>query len=226
MDSTCRSAQLLSPAAPRCGAALAAAAAALLLALCLAPLAAADATAFATTLAMKTTDPAACGLLGQPCCLARGRSGGLRCGAGGLACVPLTGAQALRCHACGGEDQPACDGGKCDQGLSPIAGAGVVPICIAATRPLPPRSTSSNPAERARLDNAFGQRVMGACAAAADCAGNRVCAGGICVPCGGPRQACCRAPAAPCRQYGPGPGALACAADARLGISTCASPAS
>lgn len=116
-------------------------------------------------------------------------------------------------------------GGKCDPGLSPLAGASVVPICIAAARALPPHPTSADPAAHARLDNAFGQRVMGACAADADCVANsRVCAGGVCVPCGGPLQACCRAPVLPCRQYGSGPGALVCASNARLGISACTSP--
>jgi hypothetical protein len=79
--------------------------------LALAPPAAADSTAFATTLALSGKDPAGCGQLDRPCCLARGRSGGLRCSGANLACLPRDGAQALRCHACGGESQPACEGG-------------------------------------------------------------------------------------------------------------------
>jgi hypothetical protein len=98
---------LLAPAAWRRGGALAGVAFGVLALLALAPRAAADSTAFATTLALSGKEPAGCGGLEEPCCLKRAA----RCGAAGLACLPLTGAQALRCHACGGEDQPACEGG-------------------------------------------------------------------------------------------------------------------
>ncbi|GBF97917.1 hypothetical protein Rsub_10590 [Raphidocelis subcapitata] len=213
-----RSAHLApAPAASRRGVALAAVACCLALA-ALAPRAAADATAFATTLALKGQDPAGCGQLEEPCCLARGA----RCGAAGLACLPLTGAQALRCHACGGEDQPACQGRKCDQGLTAVD-ASPVPICIAASRPIP--AAPGRGSDRGRADNARGQLIMGACSADADCKGKRTCAGGQCVACGGPGQPCCGAPQ-PCRKYGRGRGDLACVFSAAAGIGVCTSPSS
>ncbi|GBF97930.1 hypothetical protein Rsub_10603 [Raphidocelis subcapitata] len=235
-----RSAHLApAPAASRRGGALAAVACCLALA-ALAPRAAADATAFATTLALKGQDPAGCGQLEEPCCLARGA----RCGAAGLACLPLTGAQALRCHACGGEDQPACEGRKCDQGLTAVD-ASPVAICIAASRPIPAADADADAPgrgrgngngrgrgsdrgqgnDRGRADNARGQIIMGACSADADCKGKRTCAGGQCVACGGPGQPCCGAPQ-PCRKYGRGRGDLACVFSAAAGIGVCTSPSS
>ncbi|KAI8474660.1 MAG: hypothetical protein J3K34DRAFT_117327 [Monoraphidium minutum] len=209
-----------------------------LLLLLAAAAATADPTALATRLLEATTNPEGCGRLGAPCCVARG--GAPTCRGAGLACLATEAAQDLRCRSCGGWLEPPCNGLRCDGGLAAFEGDLPFPICLESSRNPPGLERAAAAVERGRAgcglgrgaaggddaacaqrrSNAIGQRRMGACDGPGDCE-RGACAGGVCVPCGGPGQACCDGPRAPCRDKGPG--AVACEFSAAAGGNVCVS---
>lgn len=67
-----------------------------------------DATALATSLS--GVNAPNCGQIEAPCCLGGNVP---RCADPALSCMSADGSQALRCKACGRQNQPACAGEKC-----------------------------------------------------------------------------------------------------------------
>ncbi|KAI8467874.1 MAG: hypothetical protein J3K34DRAFT_429253 [Monoraphidium minutum] len=218
----------------------------LLAALCAALLAVqahADPTSALMSQLQQQQDPAGCGELLGRCCMRKGAAA--RCSSRQLACVPLEGAQNLRCHACGDEGEPACDGGACNDATLQafLPGGRTYSICVRVATEVAPVDEATvsddkrgngggrrNPPgklnakerrrEKQRLDSERGRQARGiGCGAAAPCRGRQACFGAVCVACGAPGQPCCDKGAA-CRQFGAG-GAVQCVDDAAAGAKMC-----
>lgn len=201
-----------------------------LAALALVQVALADPTTFLATQLKAGADPPNCGEPGEACCLRK--PGPNRCNTADLVCMSGSGANP-RCVDCGGENEPACRGQKCDKGF--VANDRLV--CVAGNRKIPAEAKAAakgatakdRQRDKAKRDNDIGKRLVSgaACAADADCATGTSCVNKACMPCGGKKQACCPTGLA-CKDKGGKAGKaaskLVCEFNAKLGANMCRRP--